>query len=398
MSLYDDLVALPTVPAPEPRRNQHPKGWEPGVVFDGAKGALTTEPLAEAPKDWSELLAVWGLDPETHEVVEPVGYRAWDGATREADGTTGVQRLFYFRANIRLRRAGATADVDELIRQVQRHKPPRPRKASTAPAEAFVVVLGDWQVGKADGDGTEGIVGRVMQAIDDVEARVKELRRAGRNLASLYVMGVGDLIEGCGDHYAQQTWRTQLTQTEQIRLARQLITRALIRWSKLFERVVVAAVQGNHGEVRQGGKSFTDFGDNHDTDVFKSAAEVLAANPEAYGHVSFAFPQGQEITLTLDVHGVVVGLAHGHQFRNGKAGDWLGKQALGLQRIGEAQVLLTGHYHHLVVQQMGPRLWLQCPALDGGSDWFRHISGDETPPGMLTLVIGNSGWRDLALL
>jgi predicted phosphodiesterase len=390
--LYDELVQTGRGAAPVARpRGTHPAGWEPGVAWDGTKGTLTTQPLEDAPKDWAELLAVWGLDPALHEVVEPVGFRAWDAAI----GSGQTRRMYYYRANVRLRRQGQQADVEELCRLIRRHKPPR---AVPTGEQAFVVCLNDWQVGKADGDGSEGIVNRVLAAVDAVEQRVRELRKTGRSLGVLYVLGLGDMIENCADHYAQQAWRTELTLTEQVRVTRRLLVKALTRWARLFDRVVVACVPGNHGENRRGGKSFTDFSDNHDVDVFAAAKEVLDANPDCYGHVSFVFPQGQEITLTLDACGTVLGLAHGHQVKNvNRVGDWWARQAHGREPVGDADLLLTGHYHHLRVEQ-NQRTWIQAPALDGGSDWWRHLSGQDSPPGVLTLVVGGGRWADLAVV
>ncbi len=50
-------------------------------------------------------------------------------------------------------------------------------------------------------------------------------------------------------------------------------------------------------------------------------------------HINFVFPKN-ELTLTLDVHGTIVGLAHGHQVK-GSAESWWGKQAFGMQPIGD---------------------------------------------------------------
>ena len=48
----------------------------------------------------------------------------------------------------------------------------------------MIVCLSDWQMGKRDGDGTKGIVARI------------ELRKSGVDLAHLYVVGLGDIVEG----------------------------------------------------------------------------------------------------------------------------------------------------------------------------------------------------------
>jgi hypothetical protein len=95
--------------------------------------------------------------------------------------------------------------------------------------------------------------------------------------------------------------------------------------------------------------------------------------------------------------GTVVGLAHGHQFR-GKAVDWWMKQSHGMQDIGEATLLLSGHLHHLRVEQSGAKTFIQSPALDGGSTWFQNSSGQAAPAGMLTLTVGGGGWSDLLIV
>ena len=119
----------------------------------------------------------------------------------------------------------------------------------------------------------------------------------------------------------------------------------------------MAAVGGNHGENRKGGKSFTSFGDNDDVAVFEQVAEACAVNPPAFGHVTFVLPE-DELELSLDVAGAVLGIAHGHQAaKTGPEGieAWWKGQAFGQQAVADASVLLTGHAHFLSVRQNGPR-------------------------------------------
>lgn len=396
MSIADELAELAALGGTEGAharpRSTHPAGFEPGVRWDGAAGELSTGPLVSAPTCWDDLLRSWDLDPAEVEVVEPVERRSWDAAV----GAGEVRRMHYFKAKVRRRTRGSSADVEALLAEVARH---RPRKVAPPTGEqALVVCLSDWQLGKPDGDGTAGTVGRILACIDAVTARAKELRRSGRSLGSLYVVGLGDLIEGCEGHYAMQTYGVELNLVEQVRVVRRLLVKALQTWAPLFERVVVACVPGNHGENRKDGKAYTDWSDNHDVAVFEQAAAVLEANEDTYGHVSFVFPRRADLTVTLDVAGTTVALAHGHQFRAGKAMDWWAKQAHGMQPAGDATLLLAGHLHHLHVEQGGAKTFIQVPALDGGSDWFRHTAGADAPPAVLTLVVGAGGWSDLLLL
>lgn len=69
-----------------------------------------------------------------------------------------------------------------------------------------------------------------------------------------------------------------------------------------------------------------------------------------------------------------------------------------MRTVGDATLLLTGHYHHLRVEQPGAKTWIQAPALDGGSDWWTNTSGQHSAPGTLTLVVGQGGWDHLRVL
>jgi predicted phosphodiesterase len=72
--------------------------------------------------------------------------------------------------------------------------------------------------------------------------------------------------------------------------------------------------------------------------------------------------------------------------------------AHGQQEIGDASLLITGHYHHLRIEQSGAKTHVQTPALDGGSQWFSNSTGQAAPAGMLTLTVGSGRWDDLKVL
>ena len=91
-------------------------------------------------------------------------------------------------------------------------------------------------------------------------------------------------------------------------------------------------------------------------------------------------------------------MAHGHQARD--LVKWWQGQATGRTPVGTADILLTGHFHHFQARQVGPRLWLQIPAMDGGSPWFRERSGLDSPTGLVSFVMGSDydPRKDLSVL
>ena len=381
-------------------RQRHPSGWEPGVAWDGTSGTITTAPLGDEPTGgvWSELVADWGLDPATTEVVAgSVQVRAWD--------THDGRRLRDYRASLQARTdAGERADIEALCAIVMR------RRSIIAPIitgeRALLVALSDWQLGKGEGGGSAATTERICSAIDALPARLRELKRSGRAVSAVYLVGLGDLVEQCSGHYPGQTFSVDLDRREQLRLARRLILRAVDTIAPLVEQVVLAAVPGNHGENRgAAGKAYTRTTDNDDLAVVEQVAEVLAANPARYGHVSTVL--ADSATLVLDVAGVPVAFAHGHKSGGGghaaqRAENWWRGQVMGRQPIADAALLLSGHYHHLIISESTGRTFMQAPAMDGGSEWFTDRTGASSPAGLLTLGVGTAygprGWGDLAVL
>jgi UDP-2,3-diacylglucosamine pyrophosphatase LpxH len=67
-------------------------------------------------------------------------------------------------------------------------------------------------------------------------------------------------------------------------------------------------------------------------------------------------------------------------------------------RLGDADVLVTGHYHHLQIVQDGPRTWMQAPANDGGSRWYEETGGASTRAGTLTFTVDTDGWANVQIL
>jgi len=364
--------------------------WAPGVEWLGSEGTITTDTVTGDPR-WEDILRTWDLDPAEYQIVEPVLFNSWGGE----DGTNNRQ----FKAKV-IRRVAAPVDLDPLISQALRHKP---KKRTYTGAAAMTVVLADWQIGKADHGGVEGTIERIVEARDAVISRVRDLRKIGREVSSLNVLWTGDSIEGCLGHYPSQTYSVELDRRDQVKVTRRLLTDSLQTWSKHFEDITVAAVAGNHGENRTGGKAITGVQDNDDLAIVEQVQEILAANPDAFSHVRFAYAR-DALSLTIPCGEWIIGITHGHVARASGTAEqklrrWWESQAAGRQPIGDADILVTGHYHHLRVADWGGCMWLQAPAMEGGSEWWRVATGQMSQIGTLTFVTTETERvTDLAIL
>jgi len=73
--------------------------------------------------------------------------------------------------------------------------------------------------------------------------------------------------------------------------------------------------------------------------------------------------------------------------------DWWRKQAFGNQPVASATVGLSGHFHHLRVQELGvtprgsSRFWVQASTMDNGSNWYRLNSGEDSQPGITCFTL-----------
>lgn len=352
---------------------------------EGGYFVSTPRTAGELP-DAVELFKDFELDPKVWQVVSvrKSRWQRYDGEWLEA-------------ARVNVRPASLLSeldlDYDKLIVDISKWKPGKVEKA-TGPLYA-IYAIGDTQYGKDAGGGTEATIERVLKGIEESVARHKELLKLGRQIGTVVLPQLGDCIEGSTSQKGTVLGRSDLGVTQQVRIGR----RVLMAWVKAFaplcEELIIPVVPGNHDEPHR--ITMTDPIDSWQIEVVAAVQDACAENP-ALSHVKFYYPKSDHATLALDLGGTVLGLAHGHQARD--MGKWIAGQATGRTPVGQADVLMTGHFHHFRADQIGPRLWIQVPAMDGGSAWFRDKSGLESPTGIVSLVIGE-GYdprRDLAVL
>lgn len=366
-----------------------PQEWRARWQVDEQGGFFISTPrnAGDIP-DAVDLFKDFDLDPDRWQVVS-VRKSRWqrhDGEWLEA-ARVSVKPAQHLNSNHN------DVDYDALVNEISNWKPTKSEK-ETGPLYA-IYAIGDTQYGKDAGGGTDATIQRVLKGIDESVARHKELLKLGRKIGTVVLPQLGDCIEGSTSQGGRVIGRSDLGITQQVRVGR----RVLMAWVKAFaplcERLIVPVVPGNHDETHR--FTLTDPTDSWQIEVASAVQDACAENP-ALSHVEFRYPAEDHATLAIDLGGTLVGLAHGHQARD--MGKWWYGQATGKTAVGAADILITGHFHHFHAQQVGPRLWLQVPAMDGGSAWFRDKQGLESPTGIVSLVVGESydPRRDLAVL
>lgn len=367
------------------------KGFHPGMTVDDETGArvVTTPDVLEVLHDeaeWRALCEKLGFTVPDGWIVRLSEMRhdpaAWH---RDQPGEDAVTRpVWRYRFKIEPAQQKHTeVDVAELMRGLRRRTPPKRRWVGDS---VFAVEWNDWQTGKAEGGGSDALAERLDDAFRGSLDRARWLRKGGYDLGRLLIVGNGDMVEGC-TIFPNQQMHVDRDRRGQINLTTGLILHGLDMMAPLFDQVDVMVVKGNHGEHRINGRA-TSLSDNDDVAVFEHAARAADRDPRLE-HVRFHI-EGDESAMALDVGRWRVAATHGDVFGRGKgpvskkAWDWYSRKAAQRHPVGQSDLLVTAHFHHYAAQDFGSTLWVQGPAMDGGSGWFTDWSGQFAEPGMLT--------------
>ena len=388
MGLREELTAIGTQGSDQ-RADAPSEAWRPRLELDASGGFLVSlpRPASETP-DQASLLAEFDLDPTVWTVVS-VRESRW----QRYDG----EWLRAFRATLKpvmAQDAVNDADLDALCREIAKWKPGRTVHKTSGDA-SFVFAVGDTQYGKDAGGGSDDTVRRVLAGYEAGVQRLRELRKIGRSIGTIVLPQLGDCIEGSASQQGRLLARSDLGVTQQVRLGRRMLMAQLKAFAPFAEHIIVPVVPGNHDEPHR--LQVTDPVDSWQVEVASAVQDACAEN-DALAHIEFRYPERDTGTLAVETHGTMLGFAHGHQSRD--AVKWWHGQATGRTAVGSADVLLTAHFHHFKAANVGPRLWLQAPSVDGGSPWFRDKTGLDSPTGFVTLVVGDNidPRRDLAVL
>lgn len=353
-----------------------PAGWTPAVVFDGVTGEATTPGLQGKP-DFDEYLRDAGFDPETVEVVGNVRTSRWQ--RYDGEWLTSYRFTFTTKSSI--------TDLPLLWRTAKQGvKKPKVVESD----KSLVVLLSDFQIGKTDErGGTQELITRIFETY----ARIEQQFKKGK-YAEIVLVDVGDIVEGFNSTAdLNQAVTNDLSLMQQVDVAISLVW-DLVKRASRFAPVRYVSVGSNHcqfrlSKQRVGRVGVDDWG-------VMVAQQIHRLAKETDLPVTVCVPQPHDESLAVSVQGHVLGVVHGHQVsRPDSLPDWWRKQAFGSQPVASASVLVSGHFHHSRVQELGninngSRYWVQAPTMDSGSGWFRLTSGEDSQPGIACFELQES--------
>lgn len=346
------------------------------VSMDGDTGVVET-PAMRGEVDFDTILRTCGLDPDEYEIYGNPKVKRWEAQTPD-----GVEWLSSYGISVR-KRPDRSVDVADLVAAIHEPTSPPAEPATQLDGLPTVFAVGDTQLGKPDGDGTEGTVRRFKASVDNAVRLYQD-----SPTESVLIAFLGDLVEGFVSQGGKVAGYSELTLTEQLRLMRHLALYAIQQFRDVCDNIHVVTAPGNHGEALRAPFS-TKPSDNFDTDVIRSVQEAF--DLAGVDGLTFYYPEGEELAVAVELGGVKILAHHGHSWRPGKHFQWWEGQAFGRRTGWDAQYLLSGHLHHLHIEASSDRLFIQVPAMESRSDWWANRTGQTGNPGAIYMIPGPDG-------
>jgi len=380
--------------------NYYPSGWKPRRSWDNESNSGEVTHIQSGSDDFkfNSLLNEWGFDSDHFFIVEDsIKFSTWQ--TQLKGGK--VEDLYAFKATIKRKSPKHDQFFKELEDQVKKKKP---IKVSQKKGNlAYFYICADWQFGKAEFNtewGVDETVDYIKESVIKAKKNIKDLNKIGEVVDEIYIMGIGDLIEGVCHFYEHQPFNIELTRSEQEHIARLMVLEILDGLLPLAPKIVIGGVIGNHSEYRSSkGQVSTTRLDGSDSTIFQIVGEIIDGR-ERYKHVKVIIPD--EFYLTIEVKNKRITFYHGHQTGGGgnaetKLINWWKNQAMARLPAGTSDLLITGHYHHLRVLTERGRSWIQSPSLDTSYELESRM-GLTTSHGVLTFTLSEDGWDNLKIL
>jgi predicted phosphodiesterase len=362
-----------------------PEAWRPRSEIDNNGGFVVSTPRPDGNTPGAEeLLREANLNPAEWAVLSSrkSRWQRYDGEWLES-----------FRINVvpLFNSTGKDYDAEKLIEEIKNWAPTGKVNDNQGKLTA-IYSLGDTQYGKDD---TPAIVDRVLRTFDEAVEHHKYLMTK-YNFEQVALPQLGDCIEGMTSQKGKVMGRHDIGVAQQVQVGRRVLMAQIKSMVQFAPKIIVPVVPGNHDEVQRFLVSRPE--DSWQIEIVRAVEDACLENEFLKDRVEFRYPAKDDSTLAVNLSGTLYGMAHGHQKAN--MVNWWQGQAMGRCAVANADILNVGHLHHYDVQSVGTRLFIQSPAMDNGSSWWRDKSGLESHPGIVSLVVGEGfdARRELVVL
>lgn len=242
--------------------------------------------------------------------------------------------------------------------------PPPPKDKRTKAEETAVLLLSDWQLGKATPSYSSDICAERIELLQQKAARIVAVQRADHPVKRIALMLLGDMIEG-ELIFPGQAYQIDSSLFRQVAVDGPKILGGMVRWAAAnFEKVDVFAVPGNHGHL--GGRAWKEMHpeSNGDRMLYQISYQLTENLPNVTWSIAKDWWQvadlGEKCRFLL---------LHGDQVRGWAGIPWYGwtKKILAWGSLSKIwsdmdfDHVLAGHFHTPTNMYVnGPRVWINA--------------------------------------
>ncbi len=385
MSDFVDRARELSKPTVKHRGPTYPKGWQPRSEVDDDGGFIISEPYGEGEDlDQSALFELHELDEAAWTVIR-IKSSSWQQRQRDEEPVWLKASQMWFEPASKVQ--AAKIDVEKMVARVRKWRPRTPKQTTD---RSFWSPVGDTQIGKIEGGGTDASGDRFLSEMDRIVHNQKQAKAA-----VVWLPWLGDCIEGVVSQRGRVQGRLDMPITDQVAVVREMMLLQIKTFAPTTDRIEIVSIPGNHDEPSR--DLFTEGTDSWAVDALRAVRMAIRENPELVDKVGFHFPTRDTLTVTVDVQGKRISMAHGHQFPSKQQywQTWWDEQIRARTFPGEADILLAAHRHHLVISDFGGgRMFIQIPAMDGGSQHFDDRHGGGVPSRMVSFILDSGGIRN----
>lgn len=364
----EGMIGVTNIPKePTPKMDFEVDGKDAGVFEVSNVNGPVTATMFE------DFLEERGIDPKAYRIVDTLRTSEWETPFKDDNGDIQTKKLYAYKYRVE-RRTDVVEDFDELVESARRGaddalKAGRSQAKKRLSQVVRTLQVADLQIGKVENGGItqHDLIQRFFEGLRSFKDTIHDNQ-------PVHVIFAGDCLEGNQSQGGRNDgFRTPLTITEQLRLYRRLLTETAVELAGVTSELTISVVGGNHDDANR--KLGSKAGNNWATETAISVDDAIRTFSDAYSHVRILVPHEDKSWMTVDVAGSIWTIAHGHQWRRGKAADWWSSMCFYADNATGAHILAHGHEHTFSFRQEGARNIICSPTMDGGSDWFCQKTG-----------------------
>ena len=273
---------------------------------------------------------------------------------RLTDENARLKRLYKMATRDTSHTEAIEKAIHEYVKTAPVVRAPKPVHTNgDTEVETGVLLLGDIHVGEVVDEGETGGIAvydtdiarrRLMYTVETAVKMAKEHLRGGYLVKDIEVFGLGDFVSGIIHKELEVTNEQGIV--EQVMVAAEMLSEALLLLCQHFETVVFTGVVGNHGRVEMHKYFKMKARNNYDRLVYLIVEKMLANQPNLTMNIPVSF------WTIRQVGGLRFLIMHGDQVKS-----WMGFPFYGLNRgymkmrsllegYGSGfDTMICGHFH-----------------------------------------------------